>query len=59
MNRTKCPACEKIQTLRTKENKIDVTCKKCKIIFSAERMGDKYKEVKKRGKNSTTVQTSR
>jgi len=56
MNKTKCPTCQQIQTVRSKENKIDMICKKCKLAFSAERMGDRYnKEVKKRGRNTTTV----
>ena len=54
MNRTKCPTCETIQTVRSKENKVQMICKKCKIAFTAERMGHKYKEVKKRGKTRPT-----
>ena len=52
MNRTKCPACQTVQPVRGKEPKIDVICKKCDLIFSAELMGDRYKkEVKKHGKH--------
>ena len=52
MNRTKCPICQHIQTVRSKENKVLMTCKKCQSAFSAERMGDRYKkEVKKHGKH--------
>jgi ribosomal protein S27E len=56
MNRTKCPTCQQIQTVRSKENKVFMTCKKCQNAFVAERMGHKYKEVKKRAKrNPTTI----
>jgi len=48
MNKTKCPTCQTIQVIRGQEYKIDVICKKCNVIFSAERMGDKYEKVKKR-----------
>jgi len=52
MSKTKCPTCEQIQTVRSKEDKVNMICKKCKIAFSAERMGHKYKpETKKRGHN--------
>ena len=43
MNKTKCPACEKVQSIKVKnETTVSVTCKKCKTLFTASKMGNKY-----------------
>jgi len=50
MNKTKCPVCSKVQNVYSKKDKIDMKCriKSCGTLFSAERMGDKYKQDSKK-----------